>query len=294
MNFIEKLIEKIIDLKNPTVVGLDPRYDFVPKYIKEKYENEIDAIYEYNCDIIDVIYDIVPAIKPQIAFYEQYGSKGYELYEKTVKYAKSKNLLVMADAKRGDIGSTAEAYSKSFFEGEIKVDAVTINPYMGFDTITPFLKNKESGAIVLVKTSNPSSVDLQNLIVEGRPMYEYFGEKLNEYGKQYIEGTKFSRVLAVVGATYPEEMKRLREIMDTTYFLVPGYGAQGGTADDVVYAFDNNGLGAIINSSRGIIAAHKKIELEKEELYQEAIRNAAIEMRNAINNTLEKNNKKYW
>ena len=185
MNFIEKLIEKIIDLKNPTVVGLDPRYDFVPKYIKEKYENEIDAIYEYNCDIIDVIYDIVPAIKPQIAFYEQYGSKGYELYEKTVKYAKSKNLLVMADAKRGDIGSTAEAYSKSFFEGEIKVDAVTINPYMGFDTITPFLKNKESGAIVLVKTSNPSSVDLQNLIVDNRPMYEYFGEKLNEYGKQY-------------------------------------------------------------------------------------------------------------
>jgi len=281
-------------LKNPTVVGLDPRYDFVPKYIKEKYENEIDAIYEYNCDIIDVIYDIVPAIKPQIAFYEQYGSKGYELYEKTVKYAKSKNLLVMADAKRGDIGSTAEAYSKSFFEGEIKVDAVTINPYMGFDTITPFLKNKESGAIVLVKTSNPSSVDLQNLIVDNRPMYEYFGEKLNEYGKQYIEKSKFSRVLAVVGATYPEEMKRLREIMDTTYFLVPGYGAQGGTADDVVYAFDNNGLGAIINSSRGIIAAHKKIELEKEELYQEAIRNAAIEMRNAINNTLEKNNKKYW
>lgn len=294
MNFTEKLIEKIIELKNPTVVGLDPRYDFVPKYIKEKYENEIDAIYEYNCDIIDVIYDIVPAIKPQIAFYEQYGSKGYELYEKTVKYAKSKNLLVMADAKRGDIGSTAEAYSKSFFEGEIKVDAVTINPYMGFDTITPFLKNKESGAIVLVKTSNPSSVDLQNLIVDDRPMYEYFGEKLNEYGKQYIEKSKFSRVLAVVGATYPEEMKRLREIMDTTYFLVPGYGAQGGTADDVVYAFDKNGLGAIINSSRGIIAAHKKIELEKEELYQEAIRNAALEMRNAINNTLEKNNKKYW
>lgn len=294
MNFVDQLIERIIELKNPTVVGLDPRIEFVPKYIQEAHLEEVDAIYEYNCDIIDVICDLVPAVKPQLAFYEQYGSKGYQLYEKTVLYAKQKGLLIIADAKRGDIGSTAEAYSKSFFEGEFSVDAVTVNPYMGFDTINPFLKYEDKSAIVLVKTSNPSSVDLQNLIVENKPLYKYFGEKLSEYGILYMGDNGFSRVLAVVGATYKEEMKELRNIMPSTYFLVPGYGAQGGTADDIVYAFNENGLGAIVNSSRGIIAAHKKVELEDEKLYKEYIRKATIEMRDSINIALENNKKKYW
>jgi orotidine-5'-phosphate decarboxylase len=294
MNFTDKLIEKIIQTKNPSVVGLDPRYSFVPEYIKVKYKNEIDAIYEYNCGIIDAIEDLVPAVKPQLAFYEQYGSKGHELYEKTVKYAKSKGLLILADAKRGDIGSTAEAYSKAFFTGESQADAVTLNPYMGFDTINPFLKFDGKGAIVLVKTSNPSSIDLQNLIVEGRPLYEHFGEKLNEYGKKYLGENGYSRVLAVVGATYPKEMKKLREIMTGTYFLVPGYGAQGGTAEDVVEAFDDRGLGAIVNSSRGIIAAHKKCELEDETKYTECIRQAVISMRDEINDALARADKRYW
>lgn len=294
MHFTDKLIEKIIETKNPSVVGLDPRYDFVPQYIKDKHEDKLDAIYEYNCDIIDTIEGLVPAVKPQLAFYEQFGSKGYDLYEKTVKYAKSKKLLILADAKRGDIGSTAAAYSKAFFGAEYPADAVTLNPYMGFDTIDPFLEFEGKGAIVLVKTSNPSSVDLQNLIVDGRPLYEYFGEKLNEYAKKYIGEKDYSRVLAVVGATYPEEMKKLRSIMTDTYFLVPGYGAQGGTAKDVVEAFDENGLGAIINSSRGIIAAHKKVDLNDERKYTDEIKKAVIDMRDQINRELENSGKRYW
>ncbi len=306
--FVDKLIDKIIEKKNPSVVGLDPRINLVPDYIKEKYYNEFEdkilaetqAILEYNKIIIDAIKDIVPSIKPQIAFYEAYGIEGLKVFKETIEYGKRNGLVIIADVKRGDIGSTAEGYASAFFTDKfVEVDSVTLNPYLGEDSIVPFMNycKDDKGVFILAKTSNKSSKDLQDLVSDDKKIYEIMGELINKWGSSYIGKYGYSSVGAVVGATYPEEMDVLRKIMNKTYFLVPGYGAQGGTAKDVINCFNDDGLGAVVNSSRGIIGAHKKEEYSSkygEKEFHLAIRDAAIKMRDSINQELEKAGKLAW
>ena len=295
---IDKLIEKIKETGNPTVVGLDPRLEYIPPFIlNEKYETMgqnlkavSSAIFEFNKCIIDEIYDIIPAIKPQIAMYERYGIEGLESYLKTIEYAKEKGLIIIGDIKRSDISSTAEAYSDGHIGmveiGEnkfeiFKQDFVTLNPYLGSDSIEPFLKDcqkYEKGLFILAKTSNPNSGEIQDLIVDGVPLYEKVGNLINKWGSQLIGKNGYSEVGAVVGATHKEQAEKLRKIMPNTFFLVPGYGAQGGKAEDLAVCFDKNGLGAIINSSRGIIANHlKQNNMGKD--FAKSARQAVIEMK---------------
>ncbi len=310
--FVDKLIEKIKEKKNPTVVGLDPRINLVPNYIKEKHYNqqqdkikaETKAILEYNKIIIDTIKDIVPCIKPQIAFYEAYGIEGLKVFKETVEYGKDNGLIIIADIKRGDIGSTAEAYAKAYFAGGfVDLDSVTVSPYLGEDSIIPFTDfcSQDKGVFILDKTSNKSSKDLQDLEIistdKENKIYHVMGHLINKWGSSYIGRYGYSSVGAVVGATYPEEMKSLRRIMDKAFFLVPGYGAQGGSAEDVVDAFNDDGLGAVINSSRGIIGAYQKKEYQSkysEKEFYLAIREAALNMRDDINKELKKCKKLAW
>lgn len=306
---INELINKIRKLNSPIVVGLDPRLNFVPNYIQEKVFNEYGktpkavakAFFEYNKEIINHIYDLIPAVKPQIAMYEQYGIEGMIAYQKTVKYAKEKGLIVIGDAKRGDISSTAESYAighlgKIDIKGEtykgFDVDFLTVNPYMGYDTIKPFLdvcKIENKGLFILVKTSNPSSVDFQDKKINDDYLYEVVAKKVNNWSQEHM-GEDYSYIGAVVGATYKEESKKLRELMPKTYFLVPGYGAQGGTADDIIHCFNEDGLGAIVNSSRGIIAAHLRAENThlREEGFATASRQAVIDMKQALEQALSR------
>lgn len=274
---INKLVEKIKKLNAPIVVGLDPMLNYVPEFIQKKafdeygetLEGAAEAIWQFNKGIIDATYDLIPAVKPQIAMYEQFGIEGLKAFKKTVDYAKSKDLVVIGDIKRGDIGSTSAAYAVGHV-GHVKVgskvitpfdeDFVTVNPYLGSDGVNPFIdvcKETKKGIFVLVKTSNPSSGEFQDRLVDGRPLYELVGEKVAEWGESHM-GDSYSYVGAVVGATYPEMGKILRKIMPKTYILVPGYGAQGGKAKDLAPYFNEDGLGAIVNSSRGIIAAYKQ------------------------------------
>ena len=274
---INKLIQKIQELNAPIVVGLDPMMNFIPQYIKdaayEKYgqtlEGAGEAILQYNIGIVDAIYDLVPAVKPQIAMYEQFGIPGMIAFHKTVEYCKQKGLIVIGDIKRGDIGSTSEAYAVGHL-GKVQVgsnsfygfdeDFVTVNPYLGSDGINPFIKickEEDKGLFILVKTSNPSSGEFQDQLIEGKPLYEIVGEKVAAWGEECM-GEQYSNIGAVVGATYPEMGKALRKLMPKTFILVPGYGAQGGKGADLVHFFNEDGLGAIINSSRGIIAAYQQ------------------------------------
>ena len=296
---IKKLITEIKKKKAPVVVGLDPQMSFLPKFlldaaIKEKGESldaAADAVFEYNKGIVDAVYDIVPAVKPQIAMYEQFGVPGVIAFKKTVDYCKEKGLIVIGDIKRGDIGSTSEAYAIGHI-GKIQVgnetfapfdeDMITVNPYLGTDGVKPFVdvcKKNDKGMFVLVKTSNPSSGEFQDKEIEGKPLYEHVADYVNKWGEDTIENG-YSNVGAVVGATYPEMGKRLRTLMPKAYILVPGYGAQGGTAKDLQGFFNEDGLGAIVNSSRGIIAAYKNEKYASfgEEGYAEASRQAAIDM----------------
>jgi orotidine-5'-phosphate decarboxylase len=300
--FTDKLIEKIKAKRNHSVVGLDTRIDFVPQDIREKYYNkysdkvksETYAILEFNKIVIDTIKDIVPIVKPQIAFYESYGIEGLYVFKETVNYAKEKGLIIIADVKRGDIGSTAKGYARAYFGGGfVEVNSITVNPYLGRDSIIPFLEycHSDKGIFVLAKTSNKSSVDIQDLTIENKKVYEIMAEYISTWGKDYKGKYGYSSVGAVVGATYPEVMKELRKIMPKAYFLVPGYGAQGGTAKDVVDCFNEDGLGAVINSSRGIIGAHMKDEYKEkydEKDFYLAIKDAAIKMRDEINLELNK------
>ena len=305
---INKLISNIRKTNAPIVVGLDPMLNYIPEHIQKKafaefgetLEGAAEAIWQYNKGIVDATYDLIPAVKPQIAMYEQFGIPGLIAYKKTVDYCKSKDLVVIGDIKRGDIGSTSAAYAVGHL-GQVQVgsrkyagfdeDFATVNPYLGSDGVKPFMdicKEEKKGIFVLVKTSNPSSGEFQDRVIDGRPLYELVGEKVAQWGDELV-GDEYSYVGAVVGATYPEMGKVLRKIMPKTFILVPGYGAQGGKGADLVHFFNEDGLGAIVNSSRGIIAAYKQ-EKYKElgaENYADASRAAVKDMIADISGALE-------
>lgn len=274
---INKLVEKIKKTEAPIVVGLDPMLAYVPEHVQQKafaqygetLEGAAEAIWQFNKEIVDHVCDLVPAVKPQIAMYEQFGVPGLAAFQKTVEYCKSKDLVVIGDIKRGDIGSTSAAYAIGHL-GKVRVgsreyvpfdeDFATVNPYLGSDGVNPFIKvcqEEKKGIFVLVKTSNPSSGEFQDRRIENRPLYEHVGEMVAEWGAQCM-GDSYSYVGAVVGATYPEIGKVMRKVMPKAYILVPGYGAQGGQGKDLAHFFNEDGLGAIVNSSRGIIAAYKQ------------------------------------
>ena len=301
---INKLVEQIQKKDAPVVVGLDPMLGYVPEHLTKKafeeygetLEGAAEAIWQYNKGIVDAVYDLIPAVKPQVAMYEQFGIPGMIAFKKTVDYCKEKGLVVIGDIKRGDIGSTSTAYAVGHL-GNVTVgskqyygfdeDFVTVNPYLGSDGVNPFIdvcKEEKKGIFVLVKTSNPSSGEFQDRLIDGRPLYEYVGEKVNEWGSQCM-GDTYSYVGCVVGATYPEMGKILRKIMPKAYILVPGYGAQGGKASDLAPYFNKDGLGAIVNSSRGIICAYKQDKYAKfgADHYAEASRQAVIDMIEDIN-----------
>ncbi len=290
---IDKLIEQIIEKENPTVVGLDPKVEFIPQYIKDKHDNVPNMFFEFNKAIIDEVYDLVPAVKPQIAMYEEYGIEGLICYIETVKYAKSKGLIVIGDAKRGDIASTAKSYSLGHLgDKHFSVDMLTVNPYMGYDSVQPFeeeIMKNDRGLFLLVKTSNPKSFQIQNLeLKDGRMVYEEVAKLTAEWGARFMGQYGYSSVGAVVGATHKEELEHIRELTPNVFFLVPGYGAQGGAATDIACAFDENGLGAIVNSSRGIIAAYQNEKYTEfgEENFAKASRQAVIDMRDDLHKAL--------
>lgn len=279
---INQLVANIKKTGAPIVVGLDPMLNYIPEQVQQKafaeygetLEGAVEAIWQFNKEIVDKTYDLIPAVKPQIAMYEQFGLPGLAAFKKTVDYCKEKGLVVIGDIKRGDIGSTSAAYAVGHI-GKVKVgsktyapfdeDFVTVNPYLGSDGVNPFLdvcKEEKKGIFVLVKTSNPSSGEFQDQKIDGRPLYELVGEKVAAWGSE-VMGDEYSYVGAVVGATYPEMGKVLRKVMPKAYILVPGYGAQGGKGKDLVHFFNEDGLGAIVNSSRGIIAAYKQEQYAK-------------------------------
>ena len=296
---INQLIQKIEKTKAPVCVGLDPMLGYIPEQVTAKafrefgetLEGSAEALWHFNKETIDCSYDLIPAVQPQIAMYEQFGIEGLMAYKKTVDYCQEKGLIVIGDAKRGDIGSTSAAYAVGHL-GTVQVgsktlsgfhtDMLTVNPYLGTDGVKPFVdvcKESDKGIFVLVKTSNPSSGEFQDQLIDGKPLYQLVAEKVVEWGSEVMEGN-YSNVGAVVGATYPEMSRVLRKLMPNTYFLVPGYGAQGGTAEDLKYCFNEDGLGAIVNSSRGIIAAYKKAPYDKfgPEHFGEASRQAVVDM----------------
>ena len=308
---INKLVAQIKKTGAPIVVGLDPMMKFIPEHIKEKafaefgetLEGAAEAIWQYNKAIVDAIYDLVPAVKPQIAMYEQFGLPGLSAFYKTVQYCKEKGLVVIGDIKRGDIGSTSEAYAVGHL-GKVQVgsrsyygfdeDFVTVNPYLGSDGVNPFIKvckEEKKGIFVLVKTSNPSSGEFQDRQIAdagNRPLYEVVGEQVAKWGETHM-GDAYSYVGAVVGATYPEMGKVLRKIMPKSYILVPGYGAQGGKGADLVHFFNEDGLGAIVNSSRGIIAAYQQEKYARfgAENFADASRAAVLDMKEDIEQALQ-------
>lgn len=311
---INKLVKKIKETNAPIVIGLDPMMKFVPEHIQKKafsefgetLEGAAEAIWQYNKEIVDNIYDLIPAVKPQIAMYEQFGIPGMIAFKKTVEYCKEKDLVVIGDIKRGDIGSTSEAYAVGHL-GKVQVgsnsfygfdeDFATVNPYLGSDGVNPFIKvckEENKGLFILVKTSNPSSGEFQDrqvLAEDGktsRPLYEIVGEQVSKWGETHM-GDAYSYIGAVVGATYPEMGKVLRKVMPKSYILVPGYGAQGGKGADLVHFFNEDGLGAIVNSSRGIIAAYQQEKYASfgAEHFGEASRKAVEDMREDIASALE-------
>lgn len=301
----DRLIERIKATNNPTVVGLDPREDYIPAFIREEalqlYNDPCRAMAEaillYNRALIDALYDIIPAVKPQMAFYEQYGAPGIDSYIKTVAYARDKGLVVIGDAKRGDISSTAQAYADAHI-GRVTAaeqspavydtDFVTVNPYLGFDTLEPFLENAKrygKGFFILVKTSNPGAGDVQDLDTPGGKVYEVIADRVEAWNRETAGTYGYGLAGAVVGATHPAQAKALRERMPHTFFLVPGYGAQGGTAEDARACFNAGGVGAIVNNSRGIITAYKQpLYASKftEEQFAQAARKAVLTMRDEL------------
>ena len=305
-NAIDILIDKIKEKNNPTVMGLDPRYEMLPECIKNKYRKDVKSVFEgileYNKSLIDATFDIIPAVKPQIAFYEMFGIEGIKCFKETCKYAKEKGLIVIADIKRGDIGTTAEAYSNAYLgrtlvgekeESFYDIDFVTVNPYFGIDGVKPFIedcKKYNKGIFILVKTSNKSSGELQDLkLEEGKTIYEKVAKLVNSWGEELVGEYGYSSISAVVGATYPVQLKELREIMPKSYFLIPGYGAQGGKAEDIALGF-KDGLGGIVNASRSLMCAYKSDRWKdkfKDEEYAKATREEAIRMRDELNSSIK-------
>ncbi len=304
---IDQLIENIREKDAPIVVGLDPMLSYIPEQVKQRayaeygetLEGAAEAVWQFNREIVDCVQDLIPAVKPQIAMYEQFGIPGLTAYKKTIDYCHEKGLVVIGDIKRGDIGSTSAAYAAGHL-GKVKVgdhtyapfdeDFATVNPYLGSDGVSPFLdvcRENGKGIFVLVKTSNPSSGEFQDQPVNGRPLYELVGEKVAEWGED-LRGDTYSEVGAVVGATYPEMGKILRKIMPKAYILVPGYGAQGGKGKDLAPFFNEDGLGAIVNSSRGIIAAYTQEKYAKygPESFVDAARAAVLDMAEDIREAL--------
>lgn len=305
---INKLVEKIQKTHAPIVVGLDPMMSYIPGHIQkqafqeygETLEGAAEAIWQFNKEIVDCTCDLIPAVKPQIAMYEQFGLPGLQAFQRTVDYCHQKGLVVIGDIKRGDIGSTSAAYAAGHI-GTVEVgtetyrpfdeDFVTVNPYLGTDGVKPFVdvcRQEKKGLFILVKTSNPSSGEFQDRLVDGKPLYELVGEKVAEWGADCM-GERYSYIGAVVGATYPETGKALRKIMPKSFILVPGYGAQGGKGADLAHFFQDDGLGAIVNSSRGIIAAYKQEEYAAfgAEHFGEASRAAVEAMAKDIDHALQ-------
>ncbi|MCD8156143.1 MAG: orotidine-5'-phosphate decarboxylase [Clostridiales bacterium] len=305
---IDKLIRKIQKTGAPIVVGLDPMLSYVPEYIQkaafaeygETLAGAAEAIWQFNKEIIDATCDLIPAVKPQVAMYEQFGVEGMKAFQKTVEYCHEMDLVVIGDVKRGDIGSTSAAYAAGHL-GKVQVgsktctafdeDFITVNPYLGTDGIRPFVdvcKEEKKGLFILVKTSNPSSGEFQDRMIDGKPLYEHVAEKVAAWGADCM-GESYSAIGAVVGATYPEIGKVLRKVMPNSFILVPGYGAQGGKGKDLVHYFNKDGLGAIVNSSRGIIAAYKQETYARfgAEHFAEASRQAVIDMAEDIRGALK-------
>ena len=306
-NIMDRLIEKIKEMDNPTVIGVDTRYDMVPECVRSKYSKDIngmcEAMLEYSKALIDATYDIVPAVKLQSAYFEMYGVEGVKLYKEMINYCRKKGMRVMADVKRGDIGSTSAGYSRAYLgkniinekeEGIFDVDFATVNPYMGSDCVNPFIedcKKYDKGIFVLVKTSNKSSSEIQDLKTEdGEEIYRKVAKLVNGWGEALIGKYGYSSVSAVVGATHPKQLKELRELMPDAYFLIPGYGAQGGKAEDIALGFDKNGLGGIVNATRSLMCAYKS-ELWKdkfaEEEYAKATRAEALRMKEELNSAIK-------
>ena len=296
----DRLIERIIELQNPTCVGLDTSFDYLPDDMRagaKDFSDVAERIFYFNKKLVDTLCDIVPSVKVQIAYYEMYGAEGLKAYRETLSYAAEKGLVVIADAKRNDSGSTAACYSRAFL-GETSVegarfsafpsDYVTVNGYLGTDGIVPFVedcKERDKGIFVLVKTSNPSSGELQNLLLEnGTPVYEYMGGLVEKWGESTVGKYGYSAVGAVVGATHPEEAARLRKKLPHTFFLIPGYGAQGGSAEMLRCCFGKDGLGGVVNNSRGILCAYKKTG----GTYYEAARAAAVAMQKDLSEAIGK------
>ena len=298
---LDRLIEKIAEKQNPTVAGLDPKLDYVPEFIKQKAFSEYgetlkgaaEALLQFNKGLIDALHDIVPAVKPQAAYYEMYGYEGVKVLYDTQEYARSKGMFVITDGKRNDIGSTMEAYAAAHL-GKTKVgsteyepflgDALTVNGYFGSDGINPVInvcKQYDKGMFVLAKTSNPSSGELQDMKIDDRTVYEVMGDMCEEWGKDLMGKHGYSGVGIVAGATYPQQIEILRAKLPHTFFLIPGYGAQGASAKDISAAFDKNGLGGIVNSSRGIMCAYQKEKCDEKD-FAAAARREAIRMRDEI------------
>jgi len=305
-NAIDRLIDKIKETGNPTVMGLDPRYEMLPECVTNKFpktlEGAAQAIIEYNKALIDETCDIIPAIKPQIAFYEMFGVPGMKAFEETCKYAKEKGMIVIVDAKRGDIGSTAAGYSNAYLgktkigdieESIFDVDFITVNPYMGTDCVKPFIedcKKYNKGLFILVKTSNPSSGELQDIKLEsGEEVYTNVAKLVEKWGEEQRGEYNYSSIAAVVGATYPKQLEDIRKTAPHTFFLIPGYGAQGGKPEDIALGFDKNGLGGIVNASRSLMCAYKsdrwKDEFQESD-YAKATRAEAIRMKEELNSVL--------
>jgi len=309
---IDQLIDSIVAKENSTVAGLDTRLEYLPEFLLKKYsacecefEGAANAIFEFNKGIIDAIHDLIPAVKVQVAYYESYGVAGLQAFKNTLDYATNKGLLTIADVKRNDIGPTAEAYSSAFlgetqlFTGKKRAfesDFVTVNPYLGSDGINPFLKDCEKfnkGIFILVKTSNPSSGEIQDVQTEEGKIYELVGKKVDFWGSKVIGRHGYSSVGAVVGATYPQQLEDLRKLMPNSYILLPGYGAQGAKGSDIVPGFSENGLGAIINASRSIICAWKN-DPKNPEGFAQAARDEVVRMKDEIDAALKLARKCAW
>ena len=307
-NMMDNLIKKIKEKNSPIVMGIDPRYEMIPDVIKLKYPKNMEGFAKsaviFAKKLIDATYDIIPAIKPQLAYFEMMGSDGLKAFKEIVDYAKSKDLIVIADAKRGDIGTTSQGYANTFL-GETSLDDnkekiydadfVTVNPYMGTDCVKPFVEDSKKygkGVFVLVKTSNKSSGELQDLKLEnGNKVYEQVATLVEEWGKDLVGEYGYSSISAVVGATYPEQLREIRKLAPHTFFLIPGYGAQGGKAEDIALGFDENGIGGIVNASRSLMCAYKSDrwkEVYTEEQFAEATRAEALRMREELMSAIQK------